>query len=159
MTTTTNTTRYASSGAVNQNGGTLPIRKCKTCGHEIVWCESRKTGKSYPVDVRYSRSGRAPYYMGNDIHKCRPEVTVWAVLANVNGKGIVFARSTVEAEVTAWLGKIEMLVATGEDIASATICKVTTRDPETYLSNGWVGADHWVLEGETVQTLTFGGAK
>jgi len=159
MTTNHNTTRYASSGAVNQNGGTLPIRKCKTCGHEIVWCESRKTGKSYPVDVRYSRSGRAPYYMGNDIHKCRDEVTVWAIITNAGGKNGIVARSTDEADITRWVSKIEVLVAAGDNIASATICKVTTRDPEIFLSGNWVSANAWIDENEIVQTLTFGGAK
>jgi len=158
MTTNHNNTRYASSGAVNQNGGTLPIRNCKTCNAEMVWCKSNKTGKHYPVNVRYSRENRAAFYRGDDIHRCASEVTVWAVITTEADKRYIAAKTNDEGSLAR---EIERVIkwAAADGVTEALVIKMTTREPETYLSNGWVGADHWVLEGETVQTLTFGGAK
>jgi hypothetical protein len=54
------TTRYASEGAVRQDGP-LPIRECNRCHSDIVWATSRSTGKHYPVDVFTGQSSGAFY--------------------------------------------------------------------------------------------------
>lgn len=73
--TTTERVRYASQGAVRQNGGSLPIRYCRTCHREIVWCESKRTGKSYPVNVTYGYNHNA-FYIGANIHRCEDTATL-----------------------------------------------------------------------------------
>lgn len=60
--------RYAHGGAVQQDGP-LAICLCKTCGREIVFATSKRTGKKYPVCVSYGRRNQA-MYVKCDIHKC-----------------------------------------------------------------------------------------
>jgi len=60
---------YASTGAVRQHGGKLPIRLCKFCGTQIVWCKSQRTGKNYPVNVTRGYLDQR-FYMGHNFHKC-----------------------------------------------------------------------------------------
>lgn len=60
---------YASPGAVNQKGGLLPIRRCQTCGDDIVFCKSARTGKSYPVSVSRGYVGQR-FYIGANVHRC-----------------------------------------------------------------------------------------
>jgi len=61
-------TKYATGGAVRQDGP-LAISLCKTCGREIVFATSKRTGKKYPVCVQYGRRNQ-PIYAKHDIHKC-----------------------------------------------------------------------------------------
>jgi len=61
---------YAGTGAVHQHGGPRPVRRCE-CGQEIVWVESPTTGKHYAANVTKNFNG-ARYYMGHNLHHCRP---------------------------------------------------------------------------------------
>jgi len=60
---------FASTGAVAQTGGSLPIYICNTCEHDVVWCESKRTGKKYLVTVRRGHLDQR-FYIGSQIHKC-----------------------------------------------------------------------------------------
>jgi hypothetical protein len=59
--------RYASQGAVRQNGGNLPLYTCNACGGEVVWAESKRTGRKYLCTVRKGYHGQR-YYVGADVH-------------------------------------------------------------------------------------------
>lgn len=59
-----NITRYASEGAVRQDGP-LPINACKFCGQPVVWATSRKTGKRYPVSVA---AWENTFYVKSNLH-------------------------------------------------------------------------------------------
>lgn len=63
------TKHYASQGAVNQNGGSLPVSTCKRCGNEVVWVTSKRTGKRYLVNVSIGYRDQR-FYMGHNIHRC-----------------------------------------------------------------------------------------
>jgi hypothetical protein len=71
MTATTGRTSrgkgYASPGAVSQHGGSLPIRICNSCGKEVVWVESARTGRPYLVTVLYGYNDQR-YYRGDHVH-------------------------------------------------------------------------------------------
>lgn len=58
---------FASTGAVRQNGGSLPIYICNTCGGEVVWCESKRTGRKYLANVRHGHLGQR-YYIAANVH-------------------------------------------------------------------------------------------
>lgn len=60
---------YVSPGAVAQHGGKLPAYACNTCNSEVVWVESKKTGKHYLVDVSYGYNHNR-YYVGRNFHDC-----------------------------------------------------------------------------------------
>jgi hypothetical protein len=47
---------------------TKTVSKCKTCGKEIKWIKSEKTGKMYPVNVAKGE-GDNYTYKKNDFHK------------------------------------------------------------------------------------------
>ena len=51
----------------------LPIRDCKFCGGEIVWCKSKRTGKHYPVSVTHHGKHDARKYGPWNVHKCRED--------------------------------------------------------------------------------------
>lgn len=59
---------FASEGAVRQQGS-KPIYDCTTCGREVVWLESKKTGRKYLVNVSQGSSGMR-YYVSSDFHNC-----------------------------------------------------------------------------------------
>lgn len=71
------TTEYASPGAqAHQRGGLLAITRCRSCGAEIVFATSKRTGKRYPVSVSHGYKGQR-FYMGHNVHRCsepQPEV-------------------------------------------------------------------------------------
>jgi len=71
-TRTTRTTRYpdrwASDGAVNQEGS-LPLYRCNGCKAEVVWVTSNRTGRKYLASVFQSRSG-ARFYIKRAPHTC-----------------------------------------------------------------------------------------
>ena len=58
---------FASQGAVNQNGGTLPLYRCNACRAEVVWATSKRTGRKYLCGVRHGYLGQR-YYVGADLH-------------------------------------------------------------------------------------------
>lgn len=65
---------FASQGAVRQHGGALPIYICNTCHREVVWAESRRTGRKYLANVKRGYLGQR-YYIGSDLHRkedCQP---------------------------------------------------------------------------------------
>lgn len=64
---------YATSGAVAQHGGSLPIYICNACGADVVWCESKRTGRKYLVTVTRGRNG-ARFYAGHNIHRCSAQL-------------------------------------------------------------------------------------
>lgn len=59
---------YATGGAVNQDGD-LPIYDCTTCGNEVVWATSNRTGRRYLVNVSRGEQGRR-FYMKHNVHDC-----------------------------------------------------------------------------------------
>jgi hypothetical protein len=71
--TTTATTRtrrgsgFASPGAVKAQGETLPVYICNRCGREVVWAESKRTGRRYLVSVSRGYNNQR-YYVGADLH-------------------------------------------------------------------------------------------
>ncbi len=70
MTKTSRTSRgkgYAGEGGVRQHGGSLPVYVCNTCGSEVVWAESKRTGRKYLVNVSYGQKGQR-FYMGHNVH-------------------------------------------------------------------------------------------
>lgn len=60
--------QFASEGAVKQDGS-LKIYTCNTCGREVVWAKSSRTGRFYLVNVSHGRSG-ARFYIKKDAHDC-----------------------------------------------------------------------------------------
>lgn len=58
---------YASVGAVVQANGSLPVYRCNGCGAEVVWAESKRTGRKYLVSVSYGQN-RNRYYRGDNVH-------------------------------------------------------------------------------------------
>ena len=74
-TRTTRTVRNArgtyADGGANTQDGKLPIYDCTTCGAEVVWATSNRTGNKYLVNIRTGASG-ARFYMKHDIHTCQP---------------------------------------------------------------------------------------
>lgn len=70
--TTTRKITYASNGAVSQEGK-LPVSYCRRCGTEVVWVESRKTGKKYPANVHHFHDSDALYYRKDHVHQCTLE--------------------------------------------------------------------------------------
>lgn len=56
---------YAGPGRAT--GHDLPIYICNTCHADVVWCESKRTGRKYLVTVSRKRSGNL-YYMANNLH-------------------------------------------------------------------------------------------
>ena len=63
---------FATAGAVAQHGGTLPVYICNPCGKEVVWCESKRTGRKYLVTVRRGHLDQR-FYIGSQIHECAME--------------------------------------------------------------------------------------
>jgi hypothetical protein len=53
--------------AVPQNA----IRHCKFCGADVFWLVSRRTGKSYPVNVDYAMDHQPATFKTN-FHRCDP---------------------------------------------------------------------------------------
>lgn len=60
--------QYAGSGAVNQQGN-LKVYRCNTCGAEVVWCESKRTGKHYLANVHRGYLDQR-FYVGASVHHC-----------------------------------------------------------------------------------------
>lgn len=70
---------WISGGAVSQDGK-LPLYICNTCGHEVVWATSRKTGRKYLVNVYKGQSG-ARFYVKHRPHNCKteaPRIKTWS---------------------------------------------------------------------------------
>lgn len=55
-------------GASTQDG-TLPLYECTTCGREVVWATSTRTGRKYLADVYQGQVVR--YYVKRSPHKCQ----------------------------------------------------------------------------------------
>lgn len=70
----------ASTGAVAQNGGSLPIYICNTCDREVVWATSAQTGRKYLVNVSRGHLGQR-LYIGSNIHRERAVPVVPAPVA------------------------------------------------------------------------------
>ncbi len=87
---------YASPGAVRQHGGSLPIRRCGTCGQDVVWCTSKKTGRKYLVNVSRGYLDQR-FYVGSDFHDCAKRL---AEIEAVNAKVEVTESKRVAME---WL--------------------------------------------------------
>lgn len=60
---------YAGPGAVRQHGGKLPIYVCNTCGMDVVWVESKTTGRKYLVTISHGANGHR-FYIGANVHDC-----------------------------------------------------------------------------------------
>jgi hypothetical protein len=56
-------------GAVRQVGGGLPIYRCTLCDGQVVWAESKRTGRKYLANVSHGYMGQA-FYVGANIHDC-----------------------------------------------------------------------------------------
>lgn len=59
---------WVSGGAVAQDGK-LKLMVCNTCGGEVVWATSIRTGRKYRVDVSKGESG-CRYYAKRNAHDC-----------------------------------------------------------------------------------------
>lgn len=59
---------YVGQGAVAQQGN-RKLYTCNTCSREVVWLESKRTGKMYLADVYNGEVAR--YYISKP-HQCRP---------------------------------------------------------------------------------------
>ena len=66
---------FVSPGAVAQHGGKLPAYVCNTCHAEVVWVESKRTGKHYLVDVSYGQSQNR-FYIGRNFHDCEKKLAL-----------------------------------------------------------------------------------
>jgi hypothetical protein len=58
---------FAGQGAVRQHGGSLPVYRCNACGREVVWCESKRTGRHYLVNVSRGYMDQR-FYVGSNVH-------------------------------------------------------------------------------------------
>jgi hypothetical protein len=67
-------TGYATTGAVRQTSGDLPVYICNACSAEVVWATSKRTGRKYLVNVSHGFHGQR-FYVGADVHTCQPEPT------------------------------------------------------------------------------------
>ena len=66
---------HASAGAVRQSSGTLPVYRCNTCHGEVVWAESKRTGRRYLANVSRGYHDQR-YYVGADVHDCAPRLAM-----------------------------------------------------------------------------------
>lgn len=64
---------FASVGAVNQTGGPLPIYICNGCERDVVWAESKRTGRKYLANVGRAQNG-GRFYIAASLHKCPADV-------------------------------------------------------------------------------------
>lgn len=60
---------YAGQGAVRQAGGSLKVYVCNACHSEVVWAESKRTGRKYLVNVSRGYMDQR-FYIGSNVHKC-----------------------------------------------------------------------------------------
>lgn len=154
MTTTQNQpTRYARPGAVKaQNGGDLPIRRCETCNGEIVFCKSARTGKFYAVNVSYTKKNDAAYYRGDNLHACRPEVTVFAIVITSNGKQALIncenESHMLQAAITT--RRVAQWNTADDNVTESRQMRWTTR-----LVCNSTGVLEWLAHAETLAVETF----
>lgn len=97
MSTTKIPNQYASPGAVRQHGGTLPIHTCDTCGAEVVWAESRRSGRRYLANVSRGYHGQR-FYVGADLHDCAAVIAHRDALDDRLTKGARIAELTAQAQ-------------------------------------------------------------
>lgn len=64
---------YAGTGAVRQHDGKLPIYICNTCGREVVWATSSKTGRKYLANISRGHLDQR-FYIAASLHDCGPEL-------------------------------------------------------------------------------------
>lgn len=62
---------YVGDGAVRQQGP-KKLYECNTCGRDVVWLESKRTGKVYLAGVW---AGEASRYYVSKPHECKPRYT------------------------------------------------------------------------------------
>lgn len=62
---------YVGEGAVRQQGS-KKLYSCNTCHRDVVWLESKRTGKMYLADVH---RGEVVLYYISKPHNCRPITT------------------------------------------------------------------------------------
>lgn len=61
---------YVGTGCVNQREGSRPLCTCNTCGSEVVWVKSARTGRHYLANVYSGVTTR--YYIAARLHDCQP---------------------------------------------------------------------------------------
>lgn len=61
---------FAGVGAVHQTGGSLPIYICNECGRDVVWAESKRTGRKYLANVSRGYLGQR-FYIAANVHDCK----------------------------------------------------------------------------------------
>lgn len=66
--TTRKPNEFAGPGA-NAQEGTLPLYRCNTCGADVVWATSARTGRKYLADVKTGQAGQR-YYVKASAHEC-----------------------------------------------------------------------------------------
>jgi hypothetical protein len=62
--------RFVGPGGVRQHGGTLALYRCNTCGDDVVWAESRRTGQKYLANVSGNSATGSRYYIAASLHDC-----------------------------------------------------------------------------------------
>lgn len=58
---------FAGMGAQRQAGGRLPVYECSTCGREVVWATSKRTGRRYLAEVQRGQADQR-FYIGANVH-------------------------------------------------------------------------------------------
>jgi hypothetical protein len=66
----TTTREYDQALDLSGRDGRQAVKRCKFCDARIVWVKSRKSGKSYPVQVVTAAHG--PDYMGEQQFRFAP---------------------------------------------------------------------------------------
>ena len=79
-------TLYASPGAVSQRGGSLKVCNCATCGNEIVFPTSARTGRRYPAEVSTGYRGQR-FYVGANVHRCAEVMAKRQAAINTERRG------------------------------------------------------------------------
>lgn len=86
---------YVGEGAVNQDGN-LKLYRCTTCGDEVVWAKSSRTGRRYLVNVSRGYNDQR-FYMKRNAHDCEARVAELDAAA---------AAARYDADVHAWTDRM-----------------------------------------------------
>lgn len=92
--------RYAGVGAVSQHEGSVPVHLCNTCGDEVVWVRSERTGRNYLANVSRGHH-RQRYYIGANVHDCADAVARRLGYSSAERARVAIAEQLAEIEAQA----------------------------------------------------------
>ncbi len=75
---------WVSGGAVAQDGS-LKLYRCNRCQAEVVWAESKRTGKVYLANVYTGRADQR-FYQKNALHRCDDSMKLADLMAAERAK-------------------------------------------------------------------------